>query len=165
MRAFVAPEHRLSCSASLWQRVTAELHRRGRRRHESGAFLLGRERSGRREALNVVFYDDLEPKAYASGICILKAEAFSKLWALCRARKLMVVADLHTHSGAAFQSDSDRMNPMIARPGHIAVIVPDFAAAPVRYDRLGIYEHQGEHQWIDRGHAKVRRYIYTGFWS
>ena len=60
IRAFVAPDHRLNCPPPLWQRVTAELHRRGRR-HEAGAFLLGHERGGRREALDVVFYDELEP--------------------------------------------------------------------------------------------------------
>lgn len=165
IRAFAAPEHRLNCPPSLWRRVTAELHRRGRNRHESGAFLLGHEHGGRREALDVVFYDDLDPQAYANGVCILKADAFSKLWALCRARKLMVVADLHTHGGAAFQSEADRTNPMIAREGHIAVIVPDFAAAPVRYERLGIYEYRGDHQWTDKRHGKTRRYIYSGFWS
>ena len=61
-------------------------HRRGRNRHESGAFLLGHEHGGPRVALDVVFYDDLDPQAYASGVCILKADAFSKLWALCRVR-------------------------------------------------------------------------------
>lgn len=165
IRAFAAPNHKLSCPPALWRRVTTELHRRGHRRHESGAFLLGTERGVRREALDAVFYDELDPQAYASGVCILKADAFSKLWAICRSRKLMVVADLHTHPGSAFQSESDRTNPMIARAGHIAVIVPNFAAAPVSYESLGIYEYQGDHRWTDRGHRAARRYIYTGFWS
>lgn len=32
---------------------------------------------------------------------------------------MMVVADVHTHPGRAFQSESDRTNPMVARAGHI----------------------------------------------
>lgn len=165
IRAFAAPEHRLSCAAGLWQHTLIELHRRTERRHESGAFLLGFERQGRREASAVVFYDELDPYAYASGVCILRADAFSKLWALCRARQLTVVADLHTHPGEAFQSNADRTNPMVAQPGHIAVIVPDFATPPVRYERLGIYEYRGEHRWIDRSRTHARSYVYTGFWS
>jgi proteasome lid subunit RPN8/RPN11 len=165
IRAFAAPEHRLNCPAELWQHVLMELHRRSERRHESGAFLLGPDREGRREASAVVFYDELDPHAYESGVCILKADAFSKLWALCRAKRFTVVADLHTHPGEAFQSNADRTNPMIAQPGHIAVIVPDFAAPPVRYERLGIYEYRGEHGWIDRSNAHTYRYLYTGFWS
>ena len=165
IRAFAAPEHQLNCPPALWNRAMAELHCRGRRRHESGAFLLGSERDGRRQASDIVFYDDLDPAAYASGVCILKADAFSKLWALCREKQLTVVADIHTHPGAAFQSEVDRRNPMVACPGHIAIIVPDFAAAPVRYDRLGIFEYHGEHRWADKSHACARRYVYSGFWS
>lgn len=165
IRAFAAPEHRLNCPTYLWRHVLMELHRRSERRHESGAFLLGHERQGRREASAVVFYEELDLRAYESGVCVLKADAFSKLWALCRANQLTVVADLHTHPGSAFQSNADRTNPMVAQPGHIAVIVPDFAAPPVSYERLGIYEYRGGHEWSDCGSSRVYRYVYTGFWS
>jgi proteasome lid subunit RPN8/RPN11 len=165
MRAFVAPEHKLNVPHALWRHVMTELHRRGRRCTESGAFLLGVDRAGQRDAVEAVFYDELDPHAYDSGVCILKADAFSKLWALCRERKLMVVADLHTHPGKAFQSESDRTNPMVAREGHIAIIVPDFAAEPVRYGELGIYEYRGEHRWTEKSRGRPRRYVYTGFWS
>jgi hypothetical protein len=165
IRAFAAPEHRLNCPTLLWERTMAELHRRTQRRHESGAFLLGHDHGGRRAAVDVVYYDDLDLAAYASGVCILRADAFAKLWSMCRARKLAVVADIHTHPGTAFQSESDRTNPMVAQPGHIAIIVPDFAAPPVRYEHLGIYEYEGEHRWAERNHRRGRRFVYTGFWS
>ncbi len=143
----------------------AELRRRGHNRHESGVFLLGRAKCGRRIAMEAVYYDELDPSAYATGVCILKADAFAKLWALCRARSLTVVADIHTHPGAAFQSGSDRLNPMIARAGHIAIIVPEFASAPVRFEQVGVYEYLGEHRWKNVGHNHTRRYLYSGFWS
>ena len=165
IRAFAAPKHRLNCATSLWVRMMTELHRRTQGRHESGAFLLGRDRAGRRDAIDVIYYDDLDQTAYASGVCILKADAFSKLWAICRARNATVVADVHTHPGAAFQSEADRTNPMIARLGHIAIIVPNFAVPPVRYEDLGIYEYQGEHRWWDRSQRRCRKFVYTGFWS
>ena len=165
IRAFAAPEHRLSCPTGLWEKALSELYRRSEFRHESGAFLLGIHRQGRREALEVIFYDELDPNAYANGICILKADAFSKLWALCRSKCLVVVADIHTHPGAAFQSESDRTNPMVALPGHIAVIVPDFAAPPVGRRGLGIYEYHGEHRWANMSAPHARNYLYTGFWS
>jgi len=165
IRAFAAPEHRLNCPTLLWVRTMAELHRRTQRRHESGAFLLGHDHGVRRAAVDVVFYDDLDPAAYASGVCILHAGAFAKLWAICRTRKLSVVADIHTHPGTAFQSEADRTNPMVAQPGHIAIIVPGFAASPVGYEDLCIHEYQGEHRWAERSHRRCRRFVYTGFWS
>lgn len=165
IRAFVAPEHRIWCNAKRWRRIIQELERRGERRHEAGAFLLGPDQPARREINDVVYYDDLDPNAYSSGVCILHGDAFAKLWAQCRQRKLTVIADVHTHGGAAFQSTADRDNPMVARAGHIAVIVPNFAAWPIAAGQLGIYEYRGDHKWIDRTHPKTRSYFYTGFWS
>jgi hypothetical protein len=165
IRAFVAPKHRINCPSRTWRRIVGELERRGQQRHESGVFLLGFEYGGRREVTDAVFYDDLDPDAYASGVCILHGDAFAKLWALCREKKLTVVADVHTHPGAALQSFSDKTNPMVARSGHIAIIVPNYATWPIRADRLGIYEYRGQHEWIDRTHPRSRNFFYTGFWS
>jgi proteasome lid subunit RPN8/RPN11 len=165
IRAFAAPKHRLNCAPALWRKLTAELHRRGGGVHESGAFLLGSRVGDIRTVLDIVFYDELDPAAYRTGVCVLHADAFSKLWAICRARGLTVVADIHTHPGAAFQSHSDRTNPMVARDGHIAIIAPDFAAPPVPWDRLGIFEYRGSHQWTDCSSAPWPGFLYSGFWS
>jgi hypothetical protein len=164
IRAWLVPEHRLSCPSRHWRQIVAELCRRGHNRHEAGVFLLGVERYGRREVQAVIYYDDLDPEAYGTGVCVLHGDAFAKLWALCRERKLTVVADAHTHAGPGTQSDADRTNPMVARAGHIAIIVPDFARWPIRCRRLGVYEYRGQHEWIDRS-ARASRFFYTGFWS
>lgn len=165
IRAWWASEHRLNCPSGYWRQIVAELDRRGRRKHEAGAFLLGIERDGRREVRAAVFYDDLDPQAYATGVCVLHGDAFAKLWALCREKCLTVVADVHTHPGPGFQSRSDKVNPMVARAGHVAIIVPDFARWPIRQDQLGIYEYRGQHEWNDRSPARGPQFFYTGFWS
>jgi hypothetical protein len=164
IRAWWTPEHRVSCPTAFWKRTVQELERRGRHEHEAGAFLLGTERGGRFEVRDVVFYDDLDPRAYATGVCILHGDAFAKLWALCREKKLTVVADVHTHPGAATQSPTDKANPMVARAGHVAIIVPDYASWPIPSGRLGVYEYRGQHEWADHS-AGRRRFFYTGFWS
>jgi hypothetical protein len=165
IRAFVAPQHRLNCSPKIWQQVVGELERRGERRHESGVFLLGVERGARRDVREAIFYDDLDRQAYATGICVLRGDAFAKLWAICRAKNLTVVADAHTHPGLAVQSSSDRTNPMIARPGHIAIIIPGFARCPIRAGDVAIYEYCGQHEWIDRNSITAPGYFYSGVWS
>jgi len=139
----------------------AELRRRGRGLHESGCFVLGTIESDRRAATRCVYYDEVDPKAYTSGVCILHGDAFSKLWEICRAARLTVVADVHTHGGAAYQSDADRRNPMIARPGHLAVIVPRFAKSPVWRHRLGFYCYEGDHRWTDLSGWRARAYLKT----
>ena len=165
IRAWLAPRHRLTCPSRYWREIVGELYRRGENRHEAGVFLLGVARDGRREVQDTIYYDELDPRAYESGVCVLHGDAFAKLWALCRERKLTVVADAHTHGGEGFQSEADRTNPMVAQPGHIAIIVPKFAAPPVRYEDLCIYEYQGEHRWAERNHRRCAQFVYTGFWS
>jgi proteasome lid subunit RPN8/RPN11 len=165
IRGFVAPEYCINCPSRKWRWIIGELERRGRKQHEAGAFLLGLEQRGKREVTDAIFYDELDPAAYSSGVCILQGDAFAKLWSICRQKQLTVVADVHTHPGAAIQSWSDKANPMVARAGHVAIIVPNFAAWPFRPDQVGIYEYRGNHEWIDRTHPKTRNFYYTGFWS
>lgn len=165
MRAWLAPEHRLSCGRGLWRQTIRELDRRGERRHEAGAFLLGRERDGRSEVEDVVFYDELDPRAYDTGVCVLYGEAFGRLWAICRERGLDVVADVHTHGGEASQSEADRRNPMVARAGHVAIIVPDFAAGRMPAARASVFEYLGDHRWTDRSPRLRSPFLYVGLWS
>lgn len=165
IRAYVAPKHRLICPSRKWRQILGELERRGEHRHESGAFLLGVETEGRREVLDAIYYDELDPDAYSSGVCVLHGDAFAKLWALCRQKNLTAVADVHTHPVEAFQSCTDRENPMVAQVGHIAIVIPNFARRPVHSRQLRIYEYCGQHEWTDRSSARARGYFYTGMWS
>jgi proteasome lid subunit RPN8/RPN11 len=143
-----APQHELSCSWFVWWRLLAGLRQRGfQYSRESGAFLLGRRRNGRVRIVDFVLYDDLDPNALDSGIVCFDGRYFGALWDLCKRRHLAVVADVHTHPGSARQSDSDQAHPMISKSGHIAVILPRFAAAPVRRRAIGIYCYEGGKQW------------------
>lgn len=142
---------KLWISSELWRQLACELHRRTDGRHEAGAFLLGRVSGGEREATAIVYYDDLDPRAYDSGVCVLHAPSFSRLWEICETRKLSVVADAHVHPFGARQSRSDRESPMIARPGHIALILPLMAKPPIRRWAIGIYEYLGDHRWKAHG--------------
>jgi hypothetical protein len=159
-----APRHELSCSWWLWRRLLKGLRARGRGVRESGAFLLGRkDAAGRRRIVDFLLYDDLDPHALDTGIVHLDGCHFGKLWDLCKARGLTVVADVHTHPDGAGQSGSDRAHPIIARAGHLALIVPDFAAPPIRRRALGIYRYGGGGQWQTVPVARRRRFFHIGF--
>lgn len=165
IRAFVAPNHLIRCSPGLWNDVLGELEKRGGGRHEAGAFLLGTITGGKRHIMDVVYYDDLDPSAYDNGVCILYGDSFSRLWAVCRGRGLTVVADVHTHPGGTDQSRSDMTNPMVARAGHVALIVPNFAKPPVSKPEVGVYQYRGDHQWLDKSGSHQPSFFYIGMWS
>lgn len=165
IRAFVAPDYRLCCSSRLWRDGLAELCRRTEGRHESGAFLLGKGKGDQREISRFIYYDDLDSQSLESGIVIFDGAGYGPLWQLCRETGLTVVADVHTHAGCAIQSSSDRDNPMIALPGHIALIVPRLAERAFGATELGIYEYQGEHRWRDWSGAQGQKFLYIGYWG
>lgn len=153
------PDPKLMIPSLLWNDLLADLHRRTRGRHESGAFLLGTKSEARREVQHIVYYDDLDPGAYRTGVVILYAESFGPLWEICRAKSLSVVADIHVHPRQAWQSEADRRNPMIAQTGHLALILPWFARPPVNFGEVGLYEYLGNHQWRNFSGRSVGRYL------
>lgn len=137
----------LGIPASLWAQMICELCRRGGSRRESGAFLLA---SGNSSGVSeFVCFDELDPSALDTGIITFHGSGFVALWNFCRERCLTVVADVHTHMGRwTGQSFSDRTNPMINNPGHVAVIVPHYARRSQQsLNGVGIYEYLGHHQW------------------
>ena len=165
IRGLVAPEHRLSCPAKLWAAGLKELRRRGGGKRESGAFLLGTEERGKRRVHRFVYYDDLDPRCLDTGVVVFDGFGYGPLWQMCRETGLSVVADVHTHPGAPIQSGTDRIHPMVAVDGHIALIVPDFARRVVQPYDLGIYEYEGAHRWRNHSGGKATRFFYIGMWG
>lgn len=164
MRRLFAPRHELSCSWLVWRRLCAGLRQRGLNcTRESGAFLLGTREDGRARVVDFVLYDDLDPNCLASGIVRFSGQYFSELWAMCKARNLAVVADVHVHPYGCGQSDSDRDHPMISRAGHIALILPRFARGWQRPRHVGIYRYLGSKQWAIVPPAKRSRFFHVGF--
>lgn len=155
-------EPKLTVPSVLWEGLFRELHRRTEECHESGAFLLGQLGERGRQVVDAVYYDDLDPNAYRTGIVVLQASSFSALWDRCRSSGLSVVADVHVHPKAAFQSRADGKNPMIATTGHLALIVPNFARPPVLLERLGFFEYRGSHRWRPLGGSKISRFLRIG---
>lgn len=131
--------------------MVSQLHRRGKSRRESGAFLLGTHGARGDVVKRFVCYDDLDPRSLDSGIVVMQRSGFSKLWAICKQEGMQVLADVHTHGDDhPRQSESDRTNPMINQAGHIAFILPRFAGTwGWRFRNVAIYEYQGAHCWLD----------------
>ena len=143
-----APRCELRCSSWVWRRLLTGLRQRGRvYTRESGAFLLGHRQNELAQIVDFVLYDDLDPNCLNTGIVRFDGRYFGSLWEMCRQRSLTVVADVHTHPGPSDQSNSDRNHPMISRAGHIALIVPRFAATPMRRSEIGIYRYEGAKLW------------------
>lgn len=160
----LAPKHELSCSWLLWRRLTMHLRERGcNATRESGAFLLGHQLAGAPARIeDFVLYDDLDPQSLDSGIIRFDGKHFGKLWAICRERGLTLVADVHVHPADSGQSASDRANPMVSQAGHLALILPNFASAPISREEIGIYRYLGGGKWHEVPRADRRHFFSIG---
>ncbi len=126
-----------------WVTMVRELGRRGRGERESGAFLLADKNGDQRLVTRVVYLDDLDPNCLRGGIH-LNGLAYSKLWDLTTQEHRRVVGDVHTHPASGVrQSPIDAANPMISSPGHVALILPDFATHRVRPRNVGVHLYDG----------------------
>lgn len=161
-RSSFGPPPEILCSSRVWRAGVAELRRRADGRCESGAFLLGSKGKTRRIE-EFIFYDDIDPNAFRNGIVEIDGRRLGDLWVHCRKTGRTVVADVHVHPGHFQQSDSDRANPIMAEVGHIAIILPQFAARTIHPGGIGVYEYLGSRRWQDRS-FDCSSPLHVGWW-
>jgi hypothetical protein len=140
-----------------------ELRRRAAGVRESGAFLLGRKGRATHRIERFVYYDDIDPTCFRNGIVEFDGRKLGTVWRLCRDFDLDVVADVHVHPGGHGQSSSDQANPIMAEVGHLALILPDFAARRVNPGGIGIYQYLGSRRWTDLSTSGSRAF-HVGWW-
>lgn len=164
-RRLFAPRHELSFSWWVWLKLLRGLRERGRGVHESGAFLLGKREAGcPAHVHDFVLYDDLDTNSLSTGIVRFDGRYYGELWQICGARGLDVVADVHTHPGGEWQSGSDRDHPMIAQAGHLSLIIPNFARAPVSPRHVGMNRYLGNRTWQTIPNGARSSFLFLGPW-
>jgi len=148
----------LVCRQRLWHSILLDLRKRGLGHRESGGFLLGRRTENSRSIEAFIPYDAIDPNAL-QGYIVFDGSKMDQVWQECRKLGLQVVADVHTHpSGFVGQSNMDQENPMLPERGHIAIIIPNFAAQLSMPGEIGIYEYRGRDGWADHS-AKATKFF------
>lgn len=153
MTTSVSERPLLRIRARRWRAMPDELAARGRGHRESGAFLLGHRRGRRPKITHVAYFDDLEPTSL-NGAVHLTTAGYTRLNALCVRLGVEVLADIHTHPGDHIhQSGVDMENPLVALPGHVALIVGHLAQNGARLADVGCYRYDGDDGWttLSRG--------------
>jgi proteasome lid subunit RPN8/RPN11 len=137
-----------------WYQLVAEVRRRGKRRRESGAFLLGGANDSDERVQAFVCYDDLDPDALSGGAVAFHAKGYCALWSLCSKSGMKVLADVHTHPTADVrQSSIDRDHPMLPVAGHVALILPRYGhTSKWSLEAVGVHVFQGQGQWTSFAH-------------
>jgi len=110
-----------------------------------------------------VYYDDVDAQALDSGIVVINGHRLGYLWAHCRRTGREVVADVHVHPSGYGQSASDKANPIIAEKGHVAIILPNYAAGSNKPRDIGVYRYCGDRKWSDHSGAFFSP-LHIGWW-
>jgi hypothetical protein len=91
--------------------------------------------------------DGVAVEVTADGLSELIGELPDGIFVLCR---------VHSHPREAFHSDTDDENLIIAHPGAISIVVPDFARRPIQLGRCSVNELQPDGSWRELDPAEVQ---------
>lgn len=138
----------LEMSRALYSALIADLAMSGRGIKEAGAFLLGHADEHGRRVESYLMYDVVATESSRKyEYVVFSAEEMARAWEHCYTTGLQVVADVHTHPLGPAQSPTDRAHPIVAVPGHVALIVPFFAMRNPAPADLGIHLFDGAGKW------------------
>ena len=59
----------------------------------------------------------------------------TKFWIALAEQEMSVRVQVHTHAGEAFHSATDDKWPVVATPGFLSLVIPNFAMGPIGFDR------------------------------
>lgn len=65
--------------------------------------------------------------------------------------RLKLIAQLHTHPGAAYHSELDNTIPVVATRGAFSLVIPDFARGPADLEEYAVYRLGAEDRWVEVG--------------
>ena len=87
---------------------------------------------------------------YEDGVCVrVDGDELYRLSVHLYEAELQLVAQLHSHPGSAYHSDTDDAFPIATTAGAFSLVIPDFATAPFALDRCAIYRLIPGEGWVE----------------
>jgi hypothetical protein len=86
----------------------------------------------------------------ADGICaVIEGPELARLNMELYKSKLQLIAQVHSHPGAAYHSTTDDEFAVATRIGCFSLVVPDFATRPFSFAEAAIYRINSAGQWLE----------------
>ena len=94
------------------------------------------------------------------GVCVVtEAAELHRLNVWLYKEKLRLIAQLHSHPGRAYHSDTDDAYAVATTVGCFSLVVPDFASAPFAIARTACYRLAASGRWTPVSAAAAHRCI------
>ena len=97
----------------------------------------------------------------AEGLSVMiHGEELFRLNVWLHKNRLTLIAQLHSHPGEAYHSDTDDTFSIMTREGGLSIVVPDFARQPFALDELAIYRLVSGGRWERLSPEEARALIH-----
>ena len=144
---------------SLADYANAHLREVGRAGNEGFALWAGRAEGQTFQVLETIIPAQTAIRSQ-NGVCVgVDADELFRLNVHLYSRELKLVAQLHSHPGAAYHSDTDDQYPIATTAGALSIVVPDFAAGPFSLDNCAVYRLDPAAGWIGLSPSMARSFV------
>jgi hypothetical protein len=134
--------------ASLAEYANGHLRRVGKDGNEGFALWAG-ERHGSIFYVTECIIPAQSGLRYEGGVCVrVEADELFRLNVHLYEAGLQLVAQLHSHPGDAYHSDTDDAFPIATVSGALSLVIPDFAREPFALDRCAVYRLLPARGWV-----------------
>ncbi len=90
----------------------------------------------------------MHPQHSASAVGFdLNEDWFNEFWLRLADESLGVRVQVHTHPGAAYHSSTDDENPVVATPGFLSLVIPNFAIGSIGFDQAFLAQIDAGGMW------------------
>ena len=94
------------------------------------------------------------------GVCVITgAEELHRLNVWLYRKGLSLIAQIHSHPGRAYHSDTDDRYAVATTVGCFSLVMPDFARGPFQIERLASYRLDASGAWRAIGASQAARMI------
>ena len=147
--------HRYRVSADTIDRTRRFLGRRGEHGLEATVLWLGRVINQTTAEILIPYAPEQIAYRSEDGVAVeVTAEGLSNLISKLP-EGIFVLCRVHSHPSKAYHSDTDDQNLIIAHPGAISIVVPDFARDPIKLSGCSVNELQPDGRWRELTHDEV----------
>jgi hypothetical protein len=97
----------------------------------------------------------------SDGVCvIIEGDALARLNVDLYKRQLQLIAQVHSHPGAAYHSSTDDEYAIATKVGCLSLVVPDFATRPFSLSECASYRLSVDGEWIELSSGETSSLIH-----
>ncbi len=139
--------------------VQQHLRRVGRDGYEGLGLLVGRQHGETFDVSQAVIPAQKHMRT-ADGVCVIvEGPELHRLNVWLYREKLTLMAQIHSHPGRAYHSDTDDAYAVATAVGCLSLVVPDFGRRPFDLGDVASYRLDAKARWKSLSRAEVARTI------